>query len=293
MADGIQEAARAKINLALHVTGRRADGYHLLDSLVTFVDCSDDLVFSPAATDRLAITGPFGPDLKADAGNLVIRARDLLRRAAEAQGIAAPPVDILLVKNLPIASGIGGGSADAAATLRGLMRLWAFSPPEAELAEMALSLGADLPMCLAGRPLLARGIGEAITPVAMPSLGLVLLNPLVGVSTPDIFRSLTRRDNPPLPPLPETQAPQAWLDYLRRQRNDLEAPARSLVPEIDSLLEALVESGAQVARMSGSGASCFGLYESGDAARAAAGRISAQLAAGPRKTYIRATQTLA
>lgn len=288
MPERITELARAKLNLALHVTGRRADGYHLLDSLVTFAGHGDTLTFQLAEADGFTLEGRFAAGLEAERDNLVTRARDRLRATLAAQGHAAPPVAITLSKDLPIASGIGGGSADAAATLRGLMRLWQADLDARTLSDIALSLGADVPMCLASRPAMARGIGEDLTPVNhLPSLAVVMINPLVGVSTPDIFRRLERRDNPPVPPLPS--ATDEWMAFLGTLRNDLEPPARALVPQIGMLCEALAAQGAKLVRMSGSGATCFGLFDSRDAAK----RAAAQLAIAYRHAYIQATDTVA
>lgn len=288
MPERITELARAKLNLALHVTGRRADGYHLLDSLVTFAGHGDTLHFQPAATDAFCLEGRFAAGLQAEDDNLVTRARDRLRAALAEQGHAAPPVSITLQKELPIASGIGGGSADAAATLRGLMRLWQVELDTERLVRIALSLGADVPMCLASRPALARGIGEELTPVEnLPSLAVVMINPLIGISTPAVFRQLERRDNPPLSPLPIEK--EDWLFFLRAQRNDLEPPARVLVPDIGKLCDALAAQGAQLARMSGSGATCFGIFDDSHAAK----RAAAKLAIVYPHAYIQATDTVA
>jgi 4-diphosphocytidyl-2-C-methyl-D-erythritol kinase len=265
--------APAKINLALAVTGRREDGYHLLDSLVTFTAFGDRIGLSPAEADRFTLSGRFSKTLAAEGDNLVTRARDRLRAAIEATGQAAPPVHIHLEKNLPIASGIGGGSADAAATLRGLLTLWRADLPKATVDAIAIGLGADVPMCLAGRPLIARGVGEEITPVAMPALSMVLANPLVGVSTPAVFKALASRHNPPLA---LDAAPADWLDAIGRLRNDLEPPARALCPDISALAETLTATDARAVRMSGSGASCFALYRSDEAAEAAAALLSQQ-----------------
>jgi 4-diphosphocytidyl-2-C-methyl-D-erythritol kinase len=260
------EHAPAKINLTLHVTGRRADGYHLLESLAVFTEFGDRLTVSPATEDVFSVSGPFAAQVPLDAGNLVIRARDALRALSPA---FAWPVAISLEKNLPVASGIGGGSSDAAAALRALARHWRI---EADLAALGLKLGADVPMCLAARPLVARGIGEHLEPLAdFPPLPLVLVNPGVGVSTPDVFRALASRENPPLPRLPARLDPASVLEWLRATRNDLENPAKTLAPAIGDALDALGGTGALFARMSGSGATCFGLFESdADAARAAA-----------------------
>lgn len=264
------ETAPAKINLALHVTGRREDGYHLLDSLVTFAEHGDRVTAQPAAADAFTLSGPFAEGLETDGGNLVVRARDLLRAAVQAAGGEAPPVSLHLEKNLPVASGIGGGSADAAATLRALCRIWNAFLPEDVLAALALKLGADVPMCLSGRPATARGVGELLTPAAtLPSLNLLLVNPLKPVSTPEIFRRLARRDNPPMDPPPGSFALGEWIAFLAGQRNDLEPAARQLVPEIGIMLTLLNLTGARLARMSGSGATCFGLYDTREAARAA------------------------
>jgi len=270
----IVETAPAKINLALHVTGRRDDGYHLLDSLVTFAEDGDELAFEPADSDSFRAVGRFGAELPPH-DNLVLKARDLLRAALGDQRQLQSPVAITLDKSLPIASGIGGGSADAAATLRGLLRLWKAKLPADQLQQIALQLGADVPMCLASAPLRARGIGDAIEKVPMPSVPLVLVNPLKPVSTPEIFRSLTRRDNPPIGGLPATATLSAWLHSLRDLRNDLQPPAEVLVPEIAEACDLLRQSLAGFVRMSGSGATCFGLYESESAAMKAALALSA------------------
>lgn len=276
----VVETAPAKINLALHVTGQRADGYHLLDSIVTFAeDACDRLTLTPAEQDSFALGGRFGAQLSANAtgqdGNLVLKARDALRSALDEQGQSAPPVAIMLEKNLPIASGIGGGSADAAATLRGLMRIWGATLPAEALSAITLRLGADVPMCLAGRPLRARGIGEEIEMLsAMPALSMVLANPLKGVSTPEIFRRLTQKDNPPVGASPDGSAIGEWLAFLKTARNDLEPPARAILPEIGMISGMLEESGALFVRMSGSGATCFGLYGDHAAAETAAAKLS-------------------
>ncbi|ABC89684.1 4-diphosphocytidyl-2-C-methyl-D-erythritol kinase protein [Rhizobium etli CFN 42] len=280
---GVTEEARAKINLALHVTGQRPDGYHLLDMLVTFADCGDRLGFLPAQADAFTLSGRFGETLAGDGGaNLVIRARDLLR---EAVGTLAFPVHIHLQKNLPVASGIGGGSADAAAALRGLMRLWGTRLPVAALATLALKLGADVPMCLESRPLIARGIGEEIEAVPdLPAFAMVLANPLKGVSTPEVFRRLKAKNNPPLT-LAQTAG---WLATIGAARNDLEPPAREAVPEIAAISAMLQAEGALLARMSGSGATCFGIFADMAAARDAA----AALHEARPDWYFQATETV-
>lgn len=282
------EAAPAKINLALHVTGQREDGYHLLEMLVTFTEAGDVLRITDADVDRFSISGPFAQGLKdADPdSNLVLKARDLLRAHLQECGIATPPVSIHLEKNLPIASGIGGGSADAAATLRGLIRHWNVQVGSDLLGEMALKLGADVPMCLASTPLIARGIGEELTLLPnFPQLSLVLVNPLQAVSTPAIFRLLESKNNAPLPALADDD----WLSMLGALRNDLQPPAMRLLPQIQDVLSLLDANGAEFVRMSGSGATCFGLFASWEQAQAAA----AQLREQQPEWYVQETTTIA
>lgn len=260
--------APAKINLALHVTGRRADGYHLLDSLVVFTALGDRVQVTPAAETSLTVTGPFADAVPAGADNLCLR-------ALEAVGARA---HVVLDKQLPPASGIGGGTADAAAVLRALGR----SPARPE------TLGADLPACLLSRPLRMRGVGELIQPLALPVLHLVLVNPRVETPTPAVFAALDRRDGSPLPgPVPAAD-PETLLRWLAHTRNDLQPPALALRPVIGDCLAALAAQGAQFARMSGSGATCFGVFPDASAAQAAARAI---LAASPG-WWVRPTATL-
>ncbi|CCM74619.1 4-(cytidine 5'-diphospho)-2-C-methyl-D-erythritol kinase [Rhizobium mesoamericanum] len=262
------EKAPAKINLALHVTGQRSDGYHLLDMLVTFTRHGDRLEFMPAKMDEFVMSGRFAGALGDSLDdNLVLKAREFLREAITREGGSAPAVRIHLQKTLPIAAGIGGGSADAAATLRGLLRLWNVPLPWVTIEAIALRLGADVPMCLASRPLIAHGIGEQITPIDdMPAFAMVLANPLKGVSTPEVFRGLTNKTNPPLDVNPRS----AWLDTLGSTRNDLEPVARGLLPEIAEISAMLNDQGASFVRMSGSGATCYGIFDTLTAAEEAA-----------------------
>jgi 4-diphosphocytidyl-2-C-methyl-D-erythritol kinase len=264
--------APAKINLALHVTGRRADGYHLIESLVVFTRFGDRVTVCASEIDGFEVAGRYAADVPLDSGNLVLRAREALRAHA---GIGrCPPVAVALEKNLPVASGVGGGSSDAAATLKALARLWALDVRAEELARIGLALGADLPMCLAATPLLARGIGEDIEPLAgFPRLGLVLVNPGVPVPTADVFRALASRENPPLAPLPPRIDFHSLRGWLEGARNDLEAPARSIQPVIGEVIKALDRAGSGLSRMSGSGATCFGLFETGNVAKRAAAAI--------------------
>lgn len=257
--------APAKVNLFLHVTGKRADGYHLLDSLAVFPAVGDRVTVASGARLTLSLGGRFGGVLQAEADNLLLRAARLLAP----EGTAA----LHLEKNLPVASGIGGGSADAAAALRLLARLWGVS---AELGPLALALGADVPVCLRCVPARMGGIGEVLTPAPrLPRLGMVLVNPGVAVSTPAVFRARQGGFTPP------AVLPEAWVDVdamvadLGQQKNDLQAAAIGVQPVIGQALAALRGlPGARLARMSGSGATCFAIFDSPEAAADAAARIS-------------------
>jgi 4-diphosphocytidyl-2-C-methyl-D-erythritol kinase len=270
-AEPVTEAAPAKINLALHVTGRRADGYHSLEMLVAFAEVGDELEAAPADRDSLSVTGPFAKGLIGADGNLVLRALAAFRvRWPDAlpEGVA-----LKLRKNLPIAAGLGGGSADAAAALRLLAQLSAVPVSFADLLELALPLGADVPMCLYSRPAEVRGLGEIVLPLKhFPELHIVLVNPLEAVATADVFRRLERRDNPGLPELGDPMVRPAQLAlWLSETRNDLEPPAIAIVPAINELIAAMgIASGCILARMSGSGATVFGLFGSSAQAHQAA-----------------------
>lgn len=285
MDGAVVRPAPAKINLALHVTGRRADGFHMLETLVVFTDFGDRITVCAAGRDDFSVDGPFAAAVPADDGNLVIRAREALRGAYAGR---CGPVRIQLEKTLPAASGVGGGSSDAAATLKALAALWELPAGPRELAEIAAPLGADLPMCIHARPLMARGIGEIVEPVdAMPALPMVLVNPGAAVATPDVFRRLGKRDNPPLPPLPDRLGARELTAWLRACRNDLEAPALDIAPAIADALASLGEAGARLARMSGSGATCFGLFGSD----AEAGRAAAAIGKGRPGWFVVATRS--
>lgn len=260
------ELARAKVNLTLHVTGQRPDGYHLLDSLVAFPQIGDRLCAEPADRLELIINGPFARNLDGPAEeNLIVKA---VAAFAKSSGIPAPKLRIDLTKRLPVASGIGGGSSNAATMLRLLEDITGQYLAEDTLHELALSLGADVPVCLNQEPQIMAGIGDVIRQgPQLPKCGIVLVNPKVEVSTPDVFRSMARRDNPAMPLMPEVfESPDHLARYLATCRNDLQEPAISLCPEIDSTLSALEGSDhIKLARMSGSGATCFGLCEQEEA----------------------------
>ncbi|MBF9058918.1 4-(cytidine 5'-diphospho)-2-C-methyl-D-erythritol kinase [Rhodobacterales bacterium HKCCSP123] len=260
--------APAKVNLALHVTGRRDDGYHLLDSVVVFAGVGDWLTIEADPALSLTVTGPRSAGVPVDRRNLVWRAAELF---PPGHGAA-----ITLEKHLPHAGGIGGGSADAAAALRGLSDLWQVPMPDAGA---VLSLGADVPVCAAGRPMRMSGIGEVLDPLPpLPPLWLVLVNAGVEVPTGAVFSALERRENPPLPPPPAEGWPDAagFAGWLCGARNDLEPPARATVPVIGEVLDRLdTRPGCLLARMSGSGGTCFGLFAEEVAAQAAAQQIAA------------------
>ncbi|MBD3803149.1 MAG: 4-(cytidine 5'-diphospho)-2-C-methyl-D-erythritol kinase [Thioclava sp.] len=293
--------APAKINLTLHVTGLRADGYHLLDSLVAFAPVGDGLVIEPGDTLSVTVEGPEAAGVPADMSNLVLKAAAFL---AESAGVARG-ASFLLDKRLPPASGIGGGSSDAAAAIRGLMAFWELSPEtdldpahvaraqdpaqqEAMTAEMPprlaglsrglAKLGADVPMCLVPRPLRVGGIGEVLTRVDLPPLPALLVNPRVEVPTPAVFKALARKDNPAMPEtLPNFAGTSDCIEWLATQRNDLQAPAIATAPVIAEVITELSTlPGCRLARMSGSGATCFALFETEDAARDAEVRLAAQ-----------------
>lgn len=272
----VTEAAPAKVNLALHVTGRRADGYHELESLVVFADVADEIVATPAKKDSLRVTGPFAEAAGSGDGNLVARAVAAFRACWPKR--VGTGLAIELRKNLPVAAGLGGGSADAAAALRLLANLDSPPLPLAELSEVALSLGADVPACLLSRPCEIRGVGEIIHPLqSFPDLHLVLVNPLQPVVTADVFRRLLSRDNPSMPPLqqPLTRPAQLGL-WLSETRNDLEPPAIALLPLIGELIARMARiDGCMLSRMSGSGGTVFGLFGSSAQAHQAAHELRA------------------
>lgn len=266
--------ARAKINLYLHVVGKRADGYHLLDMLVVFAETGDEIGVARADELSLAIDGPFGKDLGAGPDNLVLRAAAGLR---ELCGIRTG-AHIALTKNLPLASGIGGGSADAAATLQALLQLWQVTPSRAALFDLAARLGADVPVCLEGRASFVGGIGEEIAPVAtLPPAAILLVNPLVETPTPAVFKA---RQGDFSAAARWSAAPgdaAALATLLSARKNDLMDPAIRLAPVVANVLAAI--DGTQnrlLARMSGSGATCFGLYATLAQAEAARAQIAAR-----------------
>lgn len=271
MKDKITEFAPAKINLTLHVTGRRDDGYHLLDSLVVFADIGDEITVEPADRLSLTVDGPMSEGVPTDSSNLVLKAASLFETT---QTVATSGASLTLTKNLPASSGIGGGSSDAAATLRALSQLWQCPLPAPS---RALSLGADLPVCLTPQTQRMSGIGEQLTPVAaLPETFILLANPGIEVSTPQVFKTLASRNNTPMPQtLPVWQGFDDFITWLKTQRNDLEAPARAIAPDITETLAALsAQPNAALTRMSGSGATCFALFKDEHAAKSAYASLS-------------------
>ncbi|UJQ95821.1 4-(cytidine 5'-diphospho)-2-C-methyl-D-erythritol kinase [Mariluticola halotolerans] len=272
MRDSFFETAPAKINLALHVTGRRADGYHDLESLVVFAGVADELqARAVSGDDSLTLNGPFAEALTTGQSNLVFKAITAFRARwpdAISHGIA-----IELTKNLPVAAGIGGGSADAAAALRLLASLSVHEIDPAALSAIAASLGADVPVCLLSSACIAAGVGEVVRPLPrFPACHVVLVNPLVPIATADIFRRLRQRNNAALPAF---DAPPEHISllalWLEQTRNDLEEAAIETAPVIGEIIGKLGSTrGCVAARMSGSGATVFGLYGSSAEAHQAA-----------------------
>lgn len=270
--------AYAKLNFALHVTGQRADGYHLLDTLVGFCSYGDEIIVSPAKEDSFTLSGRFGTGLPVGCDNLVLKTRDLLRAHFPQQSTA---VAIHLEKKLPIASGIGGGSSDAAAVLALLLKLWNILPEQKLVEQICLQLGADVPMCLHGQrhggALIAKGIGEELQALpALPVLPLVLINDGTAISTPQIFKHLRQRENPALPQTYSFGSHTELCDYLKTTRNDLLQPATEIAPQLPQVLDLLRDNGAQYVQMSGSGATCFGIYATLSAAQEAAEHLQQQ-----------------
>ncbi|GLR91777.1 4-(cytidine 5'-diphospho)-2-C-methyl-D-erythritol kinase [Bradyrhizobium iriomotense] len=274
------EEGRAKVNLSLRVVGRRTDGYHDLESVVAFADCADRLTLEPDGELKLTTTGPLAAACGETADNLVLKAARLLAEAVPNLKLGAFALD----KVLPVAAGIGGGSADAAAALRLLARLNNLSLDDPRLQKVALATGADVPVCLLSRACDMTGVGEQLLPLMLPSMPSVMVNPRVQVATKDVFQALGLRNGELLvgvtdvfeaPAWPEEGGSIAdWVDVLSTVPNDLEEPAMRIEPVIGDVLEALLAcAGVKLARMSGSGATCFAIFGSPAEAHAAAETI--------------------
>ncbi len=268
----IELFAPAKINLALHVVGQRTDGFHLLDTLVSFASVGDQLRLATDDGRQLTISGPEAGNLPVDGDNIILRVASAFWKNG--------PLRSHLVKNLPVASGMGGGSADAAACFRGIMALLARTTPMTpEALATLLKIGADVPMCLRSEPARVRGIGERIDPVpTLPVLPVLLVNPRVAVSTPQVFKALECKENSEMAAMPDAfPTANVLITWLSAQRNDLQAPAIAIAPVIGTALTTLETlQGCALARMSGSGATCFGIFSTLSEAEAGAKTLRQQ-----------------
>jgi 4-diphosphocytidyl-2-C-methyl-D-erythritol kinase len=279
--------APAKVNLTLRILGRRADGYHDLESLVAFAPFGDRLALRLGPSLSLTVSGPRAADAGPLAHNLVLRAASALADRLDGLKLGR----FALTKRLPAGAGLGGGSADAAAALRLIAQANGLELDEAPIREAACATGADVPVCLDPRPRLMRGIGDVLSaPLALPALGIVIVHPGVAVPTGEVFKALGLAPGerlaapapavePPwteiCPGKPEEDAREALLAWLAHQSNDLEAAAIAVAPAIADVLGALAElPGCRLARMSGSGSACFGLFDTARAAAAAARRLA-------------------
>lgn len=273
MSASLTETAPAKVNLTLRVLGRRADGYHTLESVVAFAGLADTLTLEPHERIAIDIAGPFAAACGPPESNLVLKALRALQ--ARVEGLKAG--FFRLEKTIPVAAGLGGGSADAAAALRLLARLNGLAPGDARLASAALATGADVPVCLDPRARIMRGVGELLSePVAMPALPAVLVNPGVGLATRDVFAAFAggRSGEEALAWLPAEL--DLLFDLLTLHGNDLTPAAVACAPVVSEVLAALAAlPGARLSRMSGSGPSCFALFATADAAAAAGRQLSA------------------
>ncbi len=274
------ENGRAKVNLTLRVVGRRVDGYHDLESVVAFADCADRLSLTPGSELNLTTTGPLARDCGETSDNLVLKAARLL-------GERVPDLklgDFTLEKVLPVAAGIGGGSADAAAALRLLARANGLAIDDPRLIEVAQLTGADVPVCLASRACVMTGVGETLLPLSLPTMPCVMVNPRVAVETREVFEALGLRHGELLVGATDVMRATAWpeqgasledwVEVLSESLNDLAAPATRIQPVIDEVISALsATNGAWLARMSGSGATCFAIFENTPEAQRAAQKI--------------------
>ena len=246
----INSFAAAKVNLALHVRGLKSNGYHELDSLVTFANIGDIIEVRPSDELKLTIEGPFADNVPKDADNIVVKAAKFLSPDGKAH--------INLIKNLPVEAGLGGGSADAAATLRSLSKLWNIPIPKTPEV-----LGADVPICLLKETAIVQGIGEKITPVSIPSnLHIVLIKPNIGLSTAKVFNNLKNKHNEKMCTFKGTDSIEEFANYLNKLRNDLLQTSVTIVPLLRDIINFLnVQNGNYYTQMSGSGTTCFGLFD--------------------------------
>lgn len=275
--EGAAHRAHAKVNLWLNVVGRRADGYHLLHSLVAFADLADTIEAAPSAGLSLAVdsssAAPGATALAAESDNLVLKAARLL---ADRTGVA-PRAALRLAKDIPVAAGLGGGSADAAATLHALVELWRLALPVEELFDLAGRLGADVPMCLAGRTSIVTGVGERLDPAPpLPPCAILLVNPGAALSTAEVFAARCGDFSPERPVARPWSDLAGLVEALGLRGNDLTKAAVSLRPVIGEVLAALrTTDGTRYVAMSGSGATCFALYATPAEAQSASARLPA------------------
>ena len=273
----LNEEGRAKVNLTLRVVGRRVDGYHDLESVVAFADCADRLTLTPGPVLDLKMSGPLAQACGDTSDNLVLKSARLLGERVPNLKVGSFSLD----KVLPVAAGIGGGSADAAAALRLLAQLNGLALDDPRLIQVALATGADVPVCLGSRACDMTGVGETLLPLSLPKIPCVLVNPGIPVATKDVFAALGVRAGDLLVGVtdvlqavawPEAGASiEDWVEALAASSNDLEEPAKRIQPVIGEVIAALnATNGAWLARMSGSGGTCFAIYENtADAGRAA------------------------
>jgi len=271
----VTRTARAKLNLTLRITGKRADGYHLLDSLVAFAEVGDRVTARLADHAGFALSGPFAAALAGESDNLVTRAASALAEAAAVPADLVGRTAIALEKNLPVASGIGGGSADAAATLRALTDLWHVTLADGALETLALKLGADVPVCFAGAPARMTGIGEVLTPLpALPETHLVLINPGVPCPTGPVFKARQGAFSASLGAIRALTSAAELAALVQEGGNDLETPAIAICPPIATVLASLRRNPrCLAAAMSGSGGTCFGLFANDEEACAVAAQL--------------------
>ena len=268
------EKARAKVNLTLHIKGKRPDGYHELESLVVFADVCDELSFAQSSEDSLSLEGPFAGLV--DGENLVLKAK---RAVAAWLGVAISG-QFRLKKNIPVAAGLGGGSSDAAAAIRALLKVYSDASDAGRFIERSAAIGADVPVCLQNSAAWMCGLGERVTPVSgIKPLPAILVNPRIKLSTAAVFKTLNAKplrpeEAAPPPACPGWRTPEEAAAWLKEGRNHLEAPAVALEPAVESVLDTLRRlDGCLLARLSGSGPTCFGLFSSEEAAVKAAGDI--------------------
>ena len=273
----LSDEACAKVNLTLRVNGRRTDGYHDLESVVAFADCADRLTLTPGSNLDLKMLGPLAQACGDTSDNLVLKAARLLGERVPDMKAGSFSLD----KVLPVAAGIGGGSADAAAALRLLSQLNGLALDDSRVIEVARLTGADVPVCVNSRGCVMTGVGETLQPLNLPKMPCVMVNPGVPVATKDVFAALGLRkgelrvsagDVLLQKPWPDAEASlEDWVEALAASSNDLEAPALRVQPVIGEVISALnATNGAWLSRMSGSGATCFAIYENtADAGRAA------------------------